>query len=727
MKRMDWAKAALAKSPLLVMLFAVSAAMAQNDIPHGTAWTPNGPVHAMVQTPEAIYIGGGFNYLGRAVGHAAPFDAVTGQVSGSFPWVEAYIVFASAPDGSGGWYIGGGISKVAGVARNGIAHILSNGALDIAWNPGADGEVYALAVSDSILYAGGEFTYIGGQPRNHIAALDAATGAIKAWDPNADNTVCALGVSGSMVYAGGDFSHIGGQSRKIIAALDAATGGATPWDPSTTDSLACVNTLAIVDSKVYAGGNFSNIGGQPRNGLAAIEISTGNATSWNPNAGQVTALAVLGGTVYTGHQGLAAYDAATGAQTAWNPNPSIADGYVEIGALAASDSTIIVGGRFTSIGGRSRANIAALDPTTGAATPWDPGADSEVETLAVSGSSIFAGGLFTTVNGQMRRAGVAALDPATGAPTPWNPDTEMAISALAVSGSKVYAAGGSTTLVGGGPYVIKIDAATGAVTDLGLGASLSASWSDRIDYLAASSTTVYAGGRFDEFGEHARNNLAAFDIETGAVTDWNPNPSGGNPETAINALVYAGGEIYAGGNFTSIGGQARNYAAALNPQTGAADAWNPNANGPSPGYGAVTAIAFSNQGIFLGGSFTTIGGQPRSHLALVSPSSGSPYAWYSDVDGSVYSLVVSGSTLYAGGAFTVLGGQIRNCAGAVDLGTGAATGWNPNINYSVETLAVSGAMVYAGGSFTMAGGQQHCYLAQFGERPAAARRWEDYR
>lgn len=63
----------------------------------------------------------------------------------------------------------------------------------MSWNPGADGVVYALALSGSMVYLGGDFTY--------IAALDASTGQATAWNPVADYSVYALAVSSSTVYA----------------------------------------------------------------------------------------------------------------------------------------------------------------------------------------------------------------------------------------------------------------------------------------------------------------------------------------------------------------------------------------------------------------------------------------------------------------------------------------------------------------------------------------------
>ena len=157
-------------------------------------------------------------------------------------------------------------------------------------------------------------------------------------------------VSGATIYAGGYFTSIGGQARNSIAALDAVTGAATAWNPNASSY---VNALAVSGSTVYAGGDFTSIGGQARNRIAALDAVTGTATAWDPNAS----------------------DPASG-----------------INALAVSGSTVYAGGRFSSIGGQVRNNIAALDAATGAATPWNRTRTPTSRLLAVSGATLYAGG-----------------------------------------------------------------------------------------------------------------------------------------------------------------------------------------------------------------------------------------------------------------------------------------------------------------------------------------------
>ena len=104
----------------------------------------------------------------------------------------------------------------------------------------------------------------------------------------------AIVVAGMTVYAGGNFTTIGGAGRNRIAALSTASGTATTWNP---DASATVKTLLLSNTKLYVGGAFTTIGGSARNRVAALDttLATNNATSWNPNANnQVLAMALSG-------------------------------------------------------------------------------------------------------------------------------------------------------------------------------------------------------------------------------------------------------------------------------------------------------------------------------------------------------------------------------------------------------------------------------------------------
>jgi len=118
--------------------------------------------------------------------------------------------------------------------------------------------------------------------------------------------------------------------------------------------------------------------------------------------------------------------------------------------------------------------------------------------------------------------------------------------------------------------------------------------------------------------------------------------------------------VYAGGYFTSIGGQNRNRIAALDAGTGAATAWDANANNN------VYALAVYAGRVYAGGAFTFIGGQTRNHVAALDPSAATAeFSWDPNLNSDVYTLVPFGSSLYMGGAYNTLGGGTQDYLAAL--------------------------------------------------------------
>jgi hypothetical protein len=117
-----------------------------SETPLPELWFTNGSVEAMVRVDNTLYLGGGFTYVGPFTGSGVPLDANSGEALLTFPQVNGTID-AVAPDGAGGWYIGGYFTEVGDLPRNNIAHILPDFTVDPVWNPDANGEVFTLAVN----------------------------------------------------------------------------------------------------------------------------------------------------------------------------------------------------------------------------------------------------------------------------------------------------------------------------------------------------------------------------------------------------------------------------------------------------------------------------------------------------------------------------------------------------------------------------------------------------
>jgi hypothetical protein len=431
-------------------------------------------------------------------------------------------------------------------------------------------------------------------------------------------------------------------------------------------------TILPVGATVYIGGSFTLVG--PPTGSTARFGESGGGTPdpGFPKAdGVVYAVAPDGaggwyfGGAFTRVGGLARTNAAhilsDGRVSAWNPSP---DG--EVRALAVAGPVVYAGGYFTSIGGQPRNRIAALDAATGVARPWNPNANLGVVALAVAGDLVYAGGDFTSIGGQARNR-IAALDAATGLATPWNPNPNNFIYTLAVSGDRVY-----------------------------------------------------VGGAFTSVGGQSRSRIAALSAASGLATSWNPNATGGFQ--SVLTLAAVDDVVYAGGRFTIIGGQTRNYVAEVDATTGLATSWNPNAND------WVDVLAVSPTRVYVGGPFTTIGGQPRFRFAAIERSDGSPSSWDPRADGQAYALAASGGRLFAGGVFHMAQGIVRNRAAALDTATGMPTAWDPDVtplfsNSPVRALSEAGGTIYLGGDFSAIGGQPRSLIGSVDASLGAVTSW----
>jgi hypothetical protein len=104
---------------------------------------------------------------------------------------------------------------------------------------------------------------------------------------------------------------------------------------------------------------------------------------------------------------------------------------------------------------------------------------------------------------------------------------------------------------------------------------------------------------------------AALDKTTGLANSWNPNVLGPFGKE-VSTLVFSGSKLYAGGSFTGIGGATRGNLASLDPVTGNATPWNPNADSSLSGVAAGTA------GVYAVGAFLSMLLQPRDGLAALS-------------------------------------------------------------------------------------------------------------
>jgi hypothetical protein len=216
--------------------------------------------------------------------------------------------------------------------------------------------------------------------------------------------------------------------------------------------------------------------------------------------------------------------------------------------------------------------------------------------------------------------------------------------------------------------------------------------------MAISGSTLYLGGSFTYVNGEKRNRLAAINKYTGKLLSLNPDITITSGICNVNAITLSGTTMYVGGRFSSVSGSIRNNLAAFNTETGQLLPWNPDANN------LINSISVYGDDVFVAGSFTAVSGSTRNRIASVNKTTGALQAANPNMNGLVLAGIVDGSTYYVGGTFTTAGGITRNRLSAFSLPSFSLATWNPNASVSARPLLISGSYVYVGGNYTTLNG-----------------------
>lgn len=162
-------------------------------------------------------------------------------------------------------------------------------AVPVSWTPQIlNGRTLDIAqVGDSVV-VGGIFTQVapsGGTPvlnRTNVFAFSATNGAINTnFAPsvsNGDVRAVEPGPTAGTVYLAGSFQGVNGTTRKVVL-VNVATGQLVPGFTAPAMNGA-VNDIQLVGNRLYVGGVFTTVGGQPYNGLVSLNATTGARESF---------------------------------------------------------------------------------------------------------------------------------------------------------------------------------------------------------------------------------------------------------------------------------------------------------------------------------------------------------------------------------------------------------------------------------------------------------------
>jgi len=213
--------------------------------------------------------------------------------------------------------------------------------------------------------------------------------------------------------------------------------------------------------------------------------------------------------------------------------------------------------------------------------------------------------------------------------------------------------------------------------------------------LAVYSNEIYAGGDFTEIGGEPASFIAKWDGST-----WSALGTGMDGSVKAIAVDPATGDIYAGGYFTEADGASANCIAKW---TRATSSWSALGTGMDGAFDIVNALAFDGTNLYAGGLFTTAGGVTVNNIAKWNGTIWS--ALGTGMDDEVYALALDGATiLYAGGWFTDADGVAANCIAQYTIGTTTWSALGEGVDGPANVLVVKSGDLYAGGNFITADG-----------------------
>jgi len=321
---------------------------------------------------------------------------------------------------AGGYFTS--VTKGATVARQNLFSFNATTGAVQAFAPKTDGPVWALASDGRSLYVGGDFTTVNGVARRGLAKLNLTTGAV---DPAFDARLS--GRVRDAVFAGGRLI-IGGTFAKRLQAVNPTTGADTgylnlgisgsaadPVEPTKVQKFA----VDPAGTRLVAVGNFTTVSGQPR--WRAFMVDLG-ATSTRLNAWR--------------YQGLEASCLTRRSDYMRDVDFSPDGKYFVMVTTGSLSPTHLIGTALCDAA--ARFETAVPNPTRPTWINYTGG--DTLHSVVVTGAAVYVQGHQRWMNnpygqetpgpGAVERKGIAAINPTTGLVSSWNPGKTRGIGGM---------------------------------------------------------------------------------------------------------------------------------------------------------------------------------------------------------------------------------------------------------------------------------------------------------
>lgn len=659
---------------------------------------PDSTVYSLATQPDGkILVGGDFLTIGggNRIGLArlnsdgtadAGFSPAVGD------GIYASYVYSMVMQADGKILIGGGFNVVAGQARTNLARLNVDGTVDASFSPAANNKVYSLTLqADGKVLVGGTFTTLGGSARSNIARLNNS-------DPASDSIICydstitwlRGGTAPEISHASFEVSPDGRTWSYLGLGVRAAHGWQITSAPPPVS--------AFVRARGFtAGGRYNGSGGLIETlGRFGVPAITSQSIDQSCKAGNNIDFNVsVSGTVPFSYQwwkddamladignvaGAAAdtltltnaqakdvgryfcvisnvYGSVTSAVaklTLLTPGLPSVDNFgpalnsTVYCTAVQPDGKILIGGSFTTLGGKSCSRIGRLNAEGTIDPTFNPNANGTVYAITVQpDGKILLGGSFTTIGG-ISRSRIARLNSDGTLDPGFSPAPSSDVTRIVLQpDGKILIAGSFDILVGYrmSRYLARLNA----------DGSADETFDVYVNYTGPNTIAlqpdgkILVGGYFTLINSLACTNIGR--VYSDGTADAGFLPGADNAVSSI--IVQPDSKILVAGSFMTLGGQSRMRLGRLKGDGTLDTSFNASADGN------INCLALQTDGkILVGGSFASLNGQARSRLGRLNPDGTLDNSFDLGASNIVYSLSLQeNGQVLVGGSFTNLGGQ----------------------------------------------------------------------